>query len=52
MDGKTTTDRIELSSKAKWLRVFPAKTGSIMIMEYFKKDKRLEFRIGKNELTQ
>ena len=45
--GKTTTDRIELSSKAKWLRVFPAKTGSIMIMEYFKKDKRLEFRLEK-----
>jgi hypothetical protein len=45
--GKTTTDRIELTSKAKWLRVFPAKTGSIMIMEYFKKDKRLEFRLEK-----
>ncbi len=45
--GKITTDRIELTSKAKWLRVFPAKTGSIMIMEYFKKDKRLEMRIEK-----
>lgn len=45
--GKTTTDRIELTSKAKWLRVFPAKTGSIMIMEYFKKEKRLEFRLEK-----
>jgi hypothetical protein len=46
-NGKTTTDRIELSSKAKWLRVFPAKTGSVMIMEYFKKDKRLEMRLEK-----
>ena len=45
--GKTTTDKIELSSKAKWLRVFPAKTGSIMIMEYFKKDRRLELRLEK-----
>ena len=45
--GKTTTDRIELTSKAKWLRVFPAKTGSVMTMEYFKKDKRLEFRLEK-----
>ena len=45
--GKTTTDRIELTSKAKWLRVFPAKAGSIMIMEYFKKDKRLEMRLEK-----
>ena len=46
-EGKTTTDRIELKSKAKWLRVFPAKTGSVMIMEYFKKEKRLDFRLEK-----
>jgi hypothetical protein len=46
-DGKTTTDRIELISKAKWLRLYPAKTGFVMIMEYFKKDKRLEFRLEK-----
>ena len=45
--GKMTTDRIELTSKAKWLRVFPAKAGSVMIMEYFKKDKRLEMRLEK-----
>ena len=46
-EGKITTDKIELSSKAKWLRVFPAKTGSVMIMEYFKKEKRLEMRLEK-----
>ncbi|MBK8494507.1 MAG: hypothetical protein IPL50_05385 [Chitinophagaceae bacterium] len=46
-EGKMTTDKIELTSKAKWLRVFPAKTGSVMIMEYFKKDKRLEMRLEK-----
>lgn len=46
-DGKTSTDRVELTSKAKWLRVYPAKTGFVMIMEYFKKDKRLEFRLEK-----
>lgn len=29
------------------MQVFPAKGGSIMIMEYFKKDKRLDFRLEK-----
>ena len=45
--SKFTTDKIELKSKASKLKVFPAKSGSIMIMEYFKKDKRLDFRLEK-----
>lgn len=45
--GKFTTDKIELKSKASIMRVFPAKAGSIMIMEYFRKDKRLDFRLEK-----
>ena len=44
---KFSTDKIELKSKASFLRVFPAKSGSIMIMEYYKKDKRLDFRLEK-----
>jgi hypothetical protein len=44
---KFSTDKIELKSKASFLRVFPAKSGSIMILEYFKKDKRLDFRLEK-----
>ena len=44
---KLTTDKIELKSKASMMHVFPAKGGSIMIMEYFKKDKRLDFRLEK-----
>ncbi|HEY4064835.1 MAG TPA: DUF6770 family protein [Puia sp.] len=44
---KFTTDKIELKSKASTLRVFPAKAGSIMILEYYKKDKRLDFRLEK-----
>jgi hypothetical protein len=44
---KFTTDKIELKSKASMMHVFPAKGGSIMIMEYFKKDKRLDFRLEK-----
>ena len=42
-----TTDKIELKTKASNMKVFPAKPGSVMIMEYFKKDKRLDFRIEK-----
>jgi len=45
--SKFSTDKIELKSKASSLKVFPAKSGSVMILEYFKKDKRLEFRLEK-----
>ena len=45
--SKFSTDKIELKSKASVMKVFPAKSGSVMIMEYFKKDKRLDFRLEK-----
>jgi hypothetical protein len=45
--NKFNTDKIPLSSKATLMRVFPAKQGSVMILEYFKKDKRLDFRLEK-----
>jgi hypothetical protein len=45
--SKFSTDKIELKSKASTMKVFPAKSGSVMIMEYFKKDKRLDFRLEK-----
>jgi hypothetical protein len=44
---KFSTDKIELKSKASSMKVFPAKAGSVMILEYFKKDKRLDFRLEK-----
>jgi hypothetical protein len=44
---KFSTDKIELKSRASSLRVLPAKAGSVMIMEYFKKDKRLDLRLEK-----
>jgi hypothetical protein len=44
---KFVTDKIELKSKASSLRVLPARSGTIMIMEYYKKDKRLELRLEK-----
>ena len=46
-NGKFTTDRINLKSAAKYVAVFPGKTGSVMIMEYYKKDKRLDVRLEK-----
>ncbi len=45
--SKFTTDKIELKSKASSMKVFPAKSGSVMILEYFKKDKRLDLRLEK-----
>jgi hypothetical protein len=45
--NKFVTDKIELKSKASTMKVFPAKAGSVMIMEYFRKDKRLDFRLEK-----
>jgi hypothetical protein len=45
--SKFSTDKIELKSKASSMKVFPAKSGSIMIMEYFRKDKRLDLRLEK-----
>ncbi|SFW88985.1 DUF6770 family protein [Chitinophaga sancti] len=44
---KFTQDKIELKSKASRMRVLPAKSGSVMIIEYFKKDKKLECRLEK-----
>lgn len=44
---KFTTDKMELKSKASSMRVLPAKAGSIMILEYFKKDKRIDLRLEK-----
>jgi hypothetical protein len=44
---KFVTDRIKLKSKASKMHVLPAKMGSVMIMEYFKKTKKLKLRIEK-----
>ncbi len=46
-EGKTSTDKIKLSSQARWMRIFPAKPGFIMLQEYFKKEKRMEMRLEK-----
>jgi hypothetical protein len=42
---KFVTDKIELKSSASSMKVFPAKAGSVLILEYFKKAKKIEFRL-------
>jgi hypothetical protein len=44
---KFSTEKIPLKSKASRMKVLPAKAGSVMILEYFKKDKRLDLRLEK-----
>ncbi|HVK47021.1 MAG TPA: DUF6770 family protein [Pseudobacter sp.] len=46
-NGSLSTDKINLKTEAGNMRIFAAKPGSVMIMEYFKKDKKLNMRLEK-----
>ncbi len=46
-NGKITTDKLNLSSKNTFIRVLPAKTGSVMVWEYNKKKKEVSLRLEK-----
>ncbi len=47
-DGKISTDKVNLArNKSTWTRLMAAKPGFVMIMEYFKKDKKLDIRLEK-----
>ncbi len=46
-DGKVTTDRINTKSEAKFSAIYPNRQGQVLIMDYYKKDKRLEMHIEK-----
>lgn len=46
-DGGFSTDKINLKSDATWMRILPAKTGFVMVYEYFKKQKKLDYRLEK-----
>lgn len=46
-DGKFTTDRINTKSDSKFSAIYPSKQGQVLIMDYYKKDKRLEMHIEK-----
>jgi hypothetical protein len=45
--GKMTTDKIKFDTKATWQHVYPGKPGYVMISEYFRKEKKLEFKMEK-----
>ena len=46
-DGKVTTDKIQTKSDASRSYVLPAEQGSVLILEVYKKDKKLEGHIEK-----
>jgi len=46
-DGKVTNDQINLKTDASNLRIMPAKAGSVLLLEYFKKEKKLQMRMEK-----
>jgi hypothetical protein len=46
-EGKFSEDKIPLKTEASSSKVFPAKTGFVMLWEYFKKKKIMEVRLEK-----
>lgn len=42
-----TTDKVSLETDASWIRSYPAKTGYVLLTEYFKKKKKIEMRLEK-----
>jgi hypothetical protein len=46
-DGKITTDRINTKSDASRSWVLPGKQGQVLVLDYYKKDKRLDAHLEK-----
>ena len=46
-DGKVTTDKINTKSDATRSSVLPAQQGQVLILDYYKKDKRLDAHFEK-----
>ncbi|MFK8007458.1 MAG: DUF6770 family protein [Saprospiraceae bacterium] len=46
-DGEYTSDKVDLGRRASNIAVFPAKPGHVMIIEYIRKEKKLEMRLEK-----
>lgn len=40
-EGKVTTDKINTKSDAKWSIVLPAKQGQVLLLDFYKKEKKL-----------
>lgn len=47
IDGEYTNDKIKRDAKALYFRILPNKHGSVGIMEYFRKNRTLNFRTEK-----
>jgi hypothetical protein len=45
--GAISTDKINLTTSASTIRILPAKPGFVLMVEYFKKDKKLDIRLEK-----
>lgn len=46
-DGKVSRDKINLKTSATSLAIMPSRSGSVLVLEYFRKDKRLDMHIEK-----
>jgi len=46
-EGKITTDRINTKSDATWSTVMPGKQGQVLILDYYKKAKRIDVHFEK-----
>jgi hypothetical protein len=46
-DGKFTTDKIDTKSNASRSAVLPGKQGQVLLMDYYKKDKKLDIHFEK-----
>jgi hypothetical protein len=46
-EGKFTTDHVNTKSDAKWSYVLPARLGQVLIVDYYKKEKRLDAHLEK-----
>lgn len=46
-DGKITTDKINTKSDASRTAILPARQGQVLILDYYRKDKRLDIHLEK-----
>jgi hypothetical protein len=46
-DGAITRDKIDLKSKASNTAILPAKFGNVLVLDYYKKDKKLDIHMEK-----
>ena len=46
-DGKISTDMIKTKSDATWSWVLPGKQGQVLVVDYYKKDKRMDAHLEK-----